>query len=248
MSTRDWNAAVYDRVSDPQFEWGVELVERLAAEGISSALDAGCGSGRVTAELAKRLPGARILACDAAPSMVELARQALPEAEVFECDLLELALERPVDLVFSSAVFHWIPDHDRLFERLHAALTPGGRLVAQCGGKGNIKRMHDAANAVAAESPFAEHLDGWKGPWVFASPEETAERLERAGFREIRTWLERKDAQPADPRSFTRTVNLRLHLDRLPEELREPFVEAVLERNPKPFVLEYVRLNIEATA
>lgn len=248
MSTRDWNAAVYDRVSDPQFEWGLELVERLPTTGISSALDAGCGSGRVTAELAKRLRGARILACDAAPSMVELARAALPAADVFECDLLALALDEPVDLVFSSAVFHWVPDHDLLFERLHAALTPGGRLVAQCGGKGNIVRMHDAAEAAAAEPRFADYFEGWQRPWVFAGPEETAERLERAGFGEIRTWLEEKEARPADPRSFVEAVNLRLHLAQLPEPLREAYVDAVLARNGEPFVLEYVRLNIEATA
>ena len=107
-----------------------------------------------------------MVAVDSAPSMVEHAREALdPErATVFQADLTELVLDEPVDAAFSNAVFHWIPDHDALFARLHAALRPGGRLVAQCGGEGNVERFHDAAKAVGAEEPYAEHLARLAGP------------------------------------------------------------------------------------
>ena len=249
MSARDWNAAVYDRVSDPQFQWGVQLLDRLPTAHVTSALDAGCGSGRVTAELAKRLPGARILACDAAPSMVALAREHLPpEIEVFECDLVELELDERVDLIVSTAVFHWIPDHDRLFQRLHAALAGGGRLIAQCGGTGNVADLHAAIARVARTETVAHYLEGWRAPWNFQDPASTHDRLAAAGFREIRTWLEPKRVEPPDPHAFAATVTLGHHLERLPEELRDRFVDEVIRESGEPFVLEYVRLNIEATA
>ena len=149
-----------------------------------------------------------------------------------------------MDAAFSNAVFHWVPDHDALFARLHAALRPGGRLVAQCGGEGNVERFHDAAKAVAAEQPYADYLDGWQGPWNFAGAEETAERLERAGFVEIETWLEPYPITPPDPSGYLRTVCLGHHLEQLPEELRASYVEAVRERCGAE--LDYVRLNIQA--
>jgi trans-aconitate 2-methyltransferase len=187
-----------------------------------------------------------VVAVDSAPSMVKHAREALDpdRATVFQANLTELELDEPVDAAFSNAVFHWVPDHDALFTRLHAALRPGGRLVAQCGGEGNVERFHDAAKAVAAEQPYADYLDGWQGPWNFAGAGETTERLERAGFVEIETWLEPYPITPPDPSGYLRTVCLGHHLEQLPDELRAPYVDAVRERCGTE--LDYVRLNIQA--
>jgi trans-aconitate 2-methyltransferase len=149
-----------------------------------------------------------------------------------------------VDAAFSNAVFHWITDHDALFARLFEALRPGGRLVAQCGGRGNVERFHAAAKEVGAREPYAPYLAGWQGRWYFAGATETAERLERAGFTEIETWLEPYPVTPSDPSAFLRTVCLRPHLQELPDGLRAPYVEAVLERCGTE--LDYVRLNIGA--
>jgi trans-aconitate 2-methyltransferase len=244
--TRDWDAATYDRVSAPQVEWAERVLARLPLNGDETVLDAGCGSGRVTKMLLERLPRGHVVAVDSAASMVEHAREALdPErATVLQADLTELELDKPVDAAFSNAVFHWIPDHDALFGRLFAALRPGGRLVAQCGGKGNVARFHAAATAVAAEAPYAEHLAGWTGPWNFAGAEETAGRLERAGFTDVETGLEPYPVSPPDPTGFLRTVCLGPHLEQLPEELRAGFVDAVHERCGSE--LDYVRLNIDA--
>jgi trans-aconitate 2-methyltransferase len=244
--TRDWDAATYDRVSGPQVQFAQALLERLDLRGDETVLDAGCGSGRVTSMLLERLPRGHVVAVDQAPSMVEHARAALPadRATVFQADLTELELEQPVDAVFSNAVFHWVPDHDRLFARLLAALRPGGRLIAQCGGEGNVARFHHAAREAAAEEPYASHLGGWEGPWNFAGPAETAERLERAGFVAIETWLEPHPVVPDDPTDYLRTVCLGYHLEQLPEELHDHYVTAVVERTEPE--LDYVRLNIVA--
>jgi trans-aconitate 2-methyltransferase len=244
---RDWDAATYDRISDPQFGWALEQLSRLPLDGDEVVLDAGCGSGRVTAELVARLPRGRVYGVDVAPSMAAHAAQALDDrATVFCQDLTELSLPEPVDAIFSNATFHWIHNHDALFAALFSALRPGGRLVAQCGGRGNIEVFRTLADEVAGEPPFAPHFADWQRPWNYATDGDTAARLGNAGFSEVSCWLEPKSVAPADPRAFVQTVCLVRHLDPLPEGLRERFVDRVLERAGDPLVLDYVRLNMTA--
>jgi trans-aconitate 2-methyltransferase len=244
---RDWDAATYDRVSDPQVAWARELLDRLHVRGDETVLDAGCGSGRVTKMLLDLLPHGRVIGVDAAPAMVESARAALGDrAEILQADLTGLELPRPVDVVFSNAVFHWILEQDLLFQRLHDVLAPGGRLVAQCGGEGNVERFLAVATDVAEEPPFGEYLAGWTGPWRFESPDATTVRLERAGFTEVRCWLDAKRAVPDEPRAFLESICLGHHLRQLPPELRDRYVDAVAERIGDPLEIDYVRLNIEA--
>ena len=182
LTPRDWNAESYQRVSAPLEAMGREVLDRLELHGDERVLDAGCGTGRVTAALLERLPRGEVVAVDGSPAMVEEARERLgPRADVRVADLTELVVDAPVDAILSTATFHWIADHDRLFERLFAALKPGGRLVAQCGGEGNVAAVQAAIDRVAEPS-----LAGWDGPWHFASPAATAERLERIGFTEVR--------------------------------------------------------------
>jgi trans-aconitate 2-methyltransferase len=246
---RDWDAETYDAISDPQFQWGMEVLGRLDLSGEETALDAGCGSGRVTAELAKRLPRGRLIAVDGSAAMIAKARERLGDGATYVvADLSALNVEHPVDLIFSTATFHWILDHELLFERLVAALVPGGRLVAQCGGQGNVAGHARAIASVAARPEFAPHFAGMSQMWNFAAPDETERRLRAAGFSEARCWLEPKPVTPERPFEFTSTVTLGPHLARLPQELRPAFTEAILELEREPLTLDYVRLNIEATA
>jgi trans-aconitate 2-methyltransferase len=245
--SRDWDAATYDRVSDIQLSWALEQLARLDVRGDEVVLDAGCGSGRVTAELTDRVPAGRVYGVDAAPSMVEYARARLGDRATILCqDLVELELPEPVEIAFSNATFHWIHDHDALFAALHRSLKPGGRLLAQCGGVGNIERFRLAAGDVAREAPFATYFEDWVDPWNYATDTQTADRLSQAGFTEIDCWLERKAVTPADGRQFASTVCLVRHLDPLPRGRREEFVDRVLAILDEPLALEYVRLNMSA--
>jgi trans-aconitate 2-methyltransferase len=225
--------------------WGSAVLERLPLAGDETVLDAGCGSGRVTEELVERLPHGRVIAADAAPSMLVEARRRLERfgdrVTFVECDLgRPLPIAGPVDAVLSTATFHWVLDHDALFANLAAVLRPSGRLVAQCGGVGNVASVHAAA---------AEELgDGWHGPWNFATPEETAARLEAAGFVDVETWLhdEPTPIEPGEPmETFLRTVILRNHVERVPDAERAGFVRRVAELLPAS-TIDYVRLNILA--
>ena len=218
-----WDAATYDRVADPQEAWAREILARAGIQPHERVLDAGCGSGRVTKLVLERSP--QVVGVDADASMVEKAREAL-DIPIHHQDLLELELGERFDVIFSCAVFHWITDHERLFERLRAHLDPGGRLIAQCGGHGNIAHTL----SVVGERP---------GTWLYARPEETEERLRNAGFTEARAWLEPKPTKVADMQTYLEAVILH----------GQPDAKATAARAAQQLdEIDYVRLNIEAVA
>jgi len=239
----DWDGATYDRIADPQARWGGPVLDRLVLDGSETVLDAGCGSGRVTERLIERLPRGRVIAADAAPSMLAEARTRLarfePRVEFVECDLGQPLPIAPVDAVFSTAALHWVPDHDALFGNLAAVVVPGGRLVAQCGGVGNVDRIQQA---------LADMGETWPGPWHFATAEETAARLTEAGFVDVETWLQEEPTVigPGEAmETFLATVVLRSHVERLPEPERSAYVRGVALRLPGSEI-DYVRLNLVA--
>lgn len=245
----EWDAASYQRVSVPHEEWAKAILERLPLRGDETALDAGCGTGRVTRMLVERLPEGRVIAVDGSPAMVAKVGEVLrPADEAFVSDLTELELPEPVDAVVSSAVFHWVRDHDLLFRRMRAVLKDGGRLVAQCGGAGNIDEFRIVSAEVAAREPYAAHLEDFEEPWYYAGADETEARLHEAGFERVRCWLQPWDVVPPDATGFMRTLILKPHVDCLPEELGERFLADVLAATGEPLRLRYVRLNIDAVA
>jgi trans-aconitate 2-methyltransferase len=240
---RDWDARTYDRVSEPQVRWGTAVLDRLPLDGDERVLDAGCGSGRVTELLADRLPRGRVIALDGSPSMIDAARDRLARFDRIDyvvADLQQpLPIVEPVDAVFSTATFHWVPDHDALFRNLAAVTRRGGWLVAQCGGAGNVSRVMRALASIG---------DGWLGPAHFETPLATTRRLEAAGYVDVECWLvdEPTRFEAGEPfQTFLRTVVLGPHLERLPAAEHDAFVRTVAERMGEPSI-DYVRLNIVA--
>jgi trans-aconitate 2-methyltransferase len=243
MST-DWNAASYDKVADPMARWGAEVLERLPLEGGETVLDAGCGTGRVTELLAARLPRGRVVALDASAAMLEQARGRLARfgdrVSYVQADLGQpLPLAESVDAVLSTATFHWVMDHDALFANLASVLRPGGWLVAQCGGFGNIATLLRVAGEVQP---------GLHREQNYQTAEATRERLERSGFEAVRTWLANAPT-PFDSaerlEEYLETVCLRALVDQLPPDTRSEFVREVAVRIPDR-TIDYVRLNITA--
>ena len=252
----EWDAQAYQRLSEPQFAWGLRVLERLPLDGTETVVDAGCGSGRLTMVVAKRLPRGHVIAVDRSANMIAEARgriAALGDRVSFVCaDLTTFVTERRVDAVFSTATFHWLHDHDRLFESVASSLVDGGRLVAQCGGDGNLERFHGIAEEVYRSERFARWFDDFEPTWNFQPPDATAARLRASGFVDVRcALLPAPTPFPDRPTfaEFVRTVVLRAHLARLPdEEVRKELIEAVVERvaSSGALLLDYVRLDIDA--
>lgn len=257
MATSDWNAGTYHRVSAPQVSWGRKVLGRLALRGDETVVDAGCGPGRLTAELLDRLPHGRVIAVDASPAMLEVAARELERygdrVELVHCDLLALDMDSIADVVVSTATFHWVLDHPALFARLHRALKPGGLLHAQCGAKGNLDRIRSRARRILETPEFRPFLATFTPPWEYADPQTTAERLRAAGFVEVDTGSEDAltlfDGEP-DYREFLATVIMRPYLAELPDDrLRERLLDAMCREavdDEPPWSLDYVRLNMSA--
>lgn len=253
----EWNAEAYHRVSEPQTSWGERVLARLALDGRERVLDAGCGSGRLTASLAARLPHGRVIALDQSWNMLQVARTNLRPAYgsriVFvQAALPAIPLVRAVDVVFSTATFHWVHDHGALFANAFAALVSGGRLHAQCGGGPNLVAAHALAEAVMASAPFAPYFAAWQDAWTFQTAEASDARLRAAGFVDVSATLEPAPTTLAtadDYKAFVTTVIYRPHLARLPDALQGPFIDAITERAAQTspaFTLDYWRLNLVA--
>jgi trans-aconitate 2-methyltransferase len=256
--TREWNSSEYHRLSGPQVTWGRKVLARLDLRGNELLLDAGCGTGRLTAELLQALPNGRVVALDISQNMLRSAREHLQpqfgmRAQVVAADLADLPFERAFDGIVSTAAFHWVLDHERLFRSLHRALRPGGWLQAQCGGGANIASLRARMAALAAAPEYAPFLANFPSPWLFQNAEAAAAMLQAAGFIEIETSLEPAHIVMENRThfvEFVRTVIVRTYLDRLPsEELRNRYVAQLADQaaaDSPPFFLDYCRLNLTA--
>jgi trans-aconitate 2-methyltransferase len=298
----DWDAAKYHRISDPQLAWGRAVASRLALVPGERLLDLGCGTGRLTTELAQT-PGIRVVGLDRSVAMLEQARgqggvrhgsdpgqtgdrpgsdwgptgvrlgsdatqtgvrpgtdpgqtrdrpgtdEGLSPTYV-RGDGAALPFVNAFDAIFSAAVFHWIPDHDGLFRSVYVALKPGGRLVAQCGGAGNLERLYGWARRLMRSDEYKQYFSGWANPNHFENVPDTERRLEQAGFKDIDVSLVISPVPFNDAEAFTEfvaAVCLRHHLDRLPVADRAPFLHAIAEQAAEadpPLTLDYWRLNI----
>ncbi len=255
--SKEWNAALYHQISGPQVSWGKKVLARVKFRGDERVLDAGCGTGRLTRDLLEALPAGQVVALDVSRNMLNEARAYLEpdfgnRVEFACCDLLDLGFEREFDLIFSTASFHWVRDHDRLFRNLYRALRPGGRLIAQCGGGRNLARTLSRVARLMESSPYAKYFAGYPFPWEFSDAETAAKRLRQAGFEQVETSLEEAPTQlPSAPeyQQFVESVILRNHLLQIPDAaLRQQFLAELTQQaavDDPPFLLDYWRLNLQ---
>jgi trans-aconitate 2-methyltransferase len=254
----DWDGAGYHRVAGVQERWGVALLGAIPPGDHAAILDAGCGSGRMTAHLLRRFPRARVVGIDRSRAMLDHAARVLGRfrgrLDLVQADLTAGWPGPAFDLVYSNATFHWIADHARLFCNLRAWLRPGGWLVAQCGGAGNLRRSEALGRLVSRRAPFAPELARFRRPVHYAPAGATRRLLREAGFVEASAWLVPAPTRFRSRRAFRDflgNVILVPQLSRLrTPELREVYVDAYIREYERrigpPFVLDYVRLNIKA--
>ena len=257
----EWNAANYHVVSTPHEKWGASVLDRIPETDITLAMDAGCGTGKITGGLLERLPNATVVAVDYSPAMLAVAEEQYGQhygdrVRFRQVDLSTAqAADFPerFDLIFSTATFHWIHDHQRLFHLLFELLNPGGWLVAQCGGGPNLARARAFAGELMTGDQFGGYFRTWTEPWIYENDIDTARQLEIAGFTDITTGLEDQPTDMHDAgtyRDYVRTVIFREHLAAITDPAdKDAFVEALVANaatEESPFVLDYWRLNMTA--
>ncbi|MFY9806904.1 MAG: methyltransferase domain-containing protein [Pseudonocardiaceae bacterium] len=245
-SPHEWDAAAYDSLPLPHEHWGAGVLGRLPLAGDERVLDVGAGTGRDTALLLERLPRGHVVAVDGSTAMLAQLRGRLSGVSpdrltILHADLTgPLALDEPVDAVFSVATLHWLPDHRSVFTSLAGALRPGGLLQAEWGGAGNVANV-EAALVELGLPRIGESCN-------FATAGQTVERLAVAGFVDIDV------VSVADParmdsgaqfEAFLTSVVLSGVLDSLPSGQREQVVRDVAARLAEPQV-DFVRLQVSA--
>jgi trans-aconitate 2-methyltransferase len=254
----EWNAHAYTRLSNPMQTWGEAILEELSLRADETALDLGCGTGRLTEFLLRRLPQGHVIAVDRSANMLASAREHLEpvfggRVEYIQQSLDELDLHQVAELAFSNAAFHWIKDHPRLLRAVFAALRPGGWLVAQCGAGPNIARIRQRAARIMESEPYRAYFGEWTGPWEFAYPDVMRDRLLAAGFVDVETSMFEAPVQLAsveETRDFFENVILGTHLARIADpDLRTAFLERMTEQSAADepaFCQDYWRLNLRA--
>jgi trans-aconitate 2-methyltransferase len=214
--------------------WGEKVLSTLELRGDETVLDAGCGTGRLTRRLLERLPRGKVIALDASPAMLEVARRELAgfgERVTFvQATLAHDELPRDLDVVFSTATFHWVLDHDTLFGSIARALKHGGRLHAQCGGAGNLQRAHSLVMDTAHSPKFSEFFSTLTDPWLFANVAQSEERLKMAGFVDVEVDLADAPTPFPDANAYREFMGSVVLTARICPSLARRFVEAVTAR------------------
>ncbi len=266
----NWDAETYHKVSDIQESWAIELLEKRKISESEIVMDAGCGTGRVTKIIANKVKRGKVYAVDLDENMIINAKKNLKDLLniVFvKSDLSDVKLPEKIDLVFSNAVIHWILDHKKLFTNFWDLLKPGGKLLIQCGGKGNLDTIPNALEKVRMTKRFDHYFKNWKIPWNFASSADTIKILNEIGFKDIQANLEEKKTKFGNFQEyilFMKTVVMKPYLSYLPttennNQIKNLFIDEFLtelhnknknkntnEKQNLDLELNYVRLNITA--
>ncbi|MGB7846616.1 MAG: methyltransferase domain-containing protein [Candidatus Acidiferrum sp.] len=245
-----WNAELYDDKHSFVWKMATGLLDLLEAKSGELILDLGCGTGHLTAQIAST--GANVVGIDKSPEMIQQARQKYPAMRFEVMDACEIAFPESFDAVFSNATLHWIKEPERAIAGISKTLRPGGRFVAEFGGKGNVGALMAAIEQAWRKLGLHEHAPK---PWYYPSVAEYSGLLERHGLdvtyanlfdrptpledgeRGLRNWFEMFGG------GFLEKLTPREHDD----------VLAAVEREARPallrdghWVMDYRRLRIVA--
>lgn len=238
----DWNAAEYQTQFGYVWQYGNSLVSQLNAQPKERILDLGCGTGQLTAQIAES--GAKVLGIDSDAAMIEQAKNNYPGLSFQVGNADRFALPEPVDAVFSNAVLHWVPNAVAAARCMAAAVRPGGRLVLEFGGKGNVQTILRAL----AEATGRERLH----PWYFPSLGEYVALLESAGVEVVFAHLFDRPTPLAETGlAGWLTMFAQRFLPPMPTDEWVQLVKAVEEKVPQLYqqgrwVADYRRLRVVA--
>jgi len=257
----EWDAKEYHRSSSQQQKWAIELIGKLKLKGNERVLDIGCGDGKVTAEIARSLTRGSIIGIDSSQEMIRFAQDNYLEKNVqnlsfMTIDVKDMSFSNEFDVVFSNACLHWVVGHLPVLKNISKSLNPGGKILIQMGGKGNVAETIDVLNEMIQDKKWHKYFDEFPFPYGFYGVEEYKQWLKETGLRAIRVELIPKDMVHEGKEglsSWIRTTWLP-YTQRLPEELQEEFINEIADSYIKKYPLDkdafvhvaVVRLEVEA--
>ncbi len=261
MAIYQWDAEDYARNSTNQQVWARELIRKLGFVGGERVLDVGCGDGKVSAEIAALLPRGAVVGVDISDAMIALARQRFgppehPNLRFQKEDAGSLPFWDEFDVVFSNATLHWVIDHPPVVRGIANSLKPGGKVLLQMGGQGNIAGILKVLTPLMATPRWARYFENFGFPYGFYSPQDYAAWLPAAGLQAVRLDLFPKDmvhAGRAGLAGWVRTTKIP-YTQRVPEAEREAFIDELVEAYLAQFPLDaqgnahvrMMRLEVEA--
>ena len=255
-----WDPEEYSRHSIAQAKWARELIDKLCLTGTERVLDIGSGDGKVTAELAKRVPSGSVLGIDSSPDMVEFSQRAFragfSNLAFRHVDACHMEFDEEFDVVFSNATLHWVKDHLTVLKGIRRALKPSGHLLIQMGGKGNVEDVLAVISRMMESEPWHGFFSGFTCPYTFPDKVEYSELLLQTGLMARRIELIPKDVVHDDREKLAGFLRTTWHpyIDSVPEDRRSAFVDELISRyaeeHPEDeqgrYHVRMVRLKVEA--
>ncbi|PZD71927.1 Trans-aconitate 2-methyltransferase [Acaryochloris thomasi RCC1774] len=233
----DWNAQDYEKNSSAQQKWAQELIAKLNLKGHEHILDLGCGDGKVTAELARCVPGGLVLGVDQSEAMINLAQARYPKAQSAnlsfqQMDARQLTFQNEFDVAFSNATLHWVDHHVSVLNGLAAGLRSQGRILLQMGGQGNALGIIQAFETVMRQSQWHKYFEDFTFPYFFNSPVDYQNWLPTTGFAPLRVELIPKDMTHSNSEALAGWIRTTWfpYIQCVPKERAEVFVTEVVEQ------------------
>jgi trans-aconitate 2-methyltransferase len=237
MPRCDWDAADYERHSSAQQQWARELIDKLHLRGDEILLDIGCGDGKVTAEIAARLPGGFVVGVDNSEEMIALARSRFPAGDHANLsfvlgDARSLPFRDAFSAVFSNAALHWVRDHGPVLAGIFGSAKRGARITLSMGGRGNADGILVVLDEMLQAEEWRLYFHGFTMPYGFHGPDEYRVWLRESGLTPRRVELVDKNIANADRaglEGWVRTTWLP-YTQRVPAERRDEFVSRLVDR------------------
>lgn len=231
-----WDAADYHKSSPSQQQWAKELIAKLGLSGNERVLDIGCGDGKITAEIARNLPGGTVMGVDSSPEMIRFAHEHFPQRKYpnltfCQADARNLSFSQEYDIVFSNAALHWITDHTPVLAGIAKSLRPKGKMLIQMGGKGNAEQILAMSDLVLSKPAWENYFRGFSFTFGFFHKDEYRAWLIGSGFEQVRVEMIPKDMTCASRQelgNWIRTTWLPW-LARLPKNKQAGFIDAIMD-------------------